>query len=134
MDKSLQLDLICNTSYEKKAEIIELFTGVHIQRNKLYNHAMKYHDEFVAKENEIVDNAIKENKIKFSKVIDYDEQYVLTNDGWKFKLMALDPVSNYIYDYKIVDPEEFDLDCVVGFLKPIIEENKIKYLSVMVRK
>ena len=134
MDKSLQLDLICNTSYEKKAEIIELFTGVHIPRNKLYNHAMKYHDEFVAKENEIVDNAIKENKIKFSKVIDYDEQYVLTNDGWKFKLMALDPVSNYIYDYKIVDPEEFDLDCVVGFLKPIIEENKIKYLSVMVRK
>ena len=43
--------------------------------------------------------------------------------------MALDPVSKYIYDFKIVDPLEFDLECVVNFLKPIVEENNIKILS-----
>ena len=43
--------------------------------------------------------------------------------------MALDSVSKYIYDFKIVDPDEFDLECVVNFLKPIVEENIIKILS-----
>ena len=129
LDKSLQLGLICNVSYEKQSEIIKLFTGVSIPRNKLYDHAKKNHAEFVEKENEIVDNAIKSQKIEFSNVLDYDEQYVLTNDGWMYKLMALDPVSKYIYDFKIVNPVEFDLECVVNFLKPIVEENNIKILS-----
>lgn len=129
LDKSLQLGLICNVSYEKQSEIIKLFTGVSIPRNKLYDYAKKNHAEFVEKENEIVDGAIKSQKIKFSEVLDYDEQYVLTNDGWKYKLMALDPVSKYIYDFKIVDPDEFNLECVVNFLKPIVEENDIEILS-----
>ena len=129
LDKSLQLGLICNISYEKQSEIIKLFTGVHIPRNKLYDHAKKNHVEFVQKENEIVDNAIKNQEIKFSEVLDYDEQYVLTNDGWMYKLMALDPISKYIYDFKIVNPLEFDLECVVNFLKPIVEENNIRILS-----
>ena len=73
LDKSLQLGLICNVSYEKQSEIIKLFTGVSIPRNKLYDHAKKNHDEFVEKENEIVDNAIKSQEIKFSKALDYDE-------------------------------------------------------------
>ena len=129
LNKSLQLGLICNVSFEKQSEIIELFTGVHIPRNKLFEHAKKNHEEFVAKENEIVENAIKKQKIKFSKVLDYDEQYVLTNDGWMYKLMALDPSSNYIYDFKIVNPVDFNLECVTDFLKPIVEENNIKVLS-----
>lgn len=106
-----------------------MFTGVDIPRNKLYDHAKNNHVEFVKKENEIVDNAIKKQKIKFSEVLDYDEQYVLTNDGWMYKLMALDPVSKYIYDFKIINPLEFDLECVVNFLKPIVEDNNIKILS-----
>lgn len=129
LDKSLQLGLICNVSYEKQSEIIKLFTGISIPRNKLYDHAKKNHTEFVEKENEIVDNTIKSQKIEFSNVLDYDEQYVLTNDRWMYKLMALDPVSKYIYDFKIVDPADFDLDCVINFLKPIVEENNIKILS-----
>ena len=129
LDKSLQLGLICNVSYEKQSEIIKLFTGISIPRNKLYDYAKKNHYEFVEKENEIVDNAIKSQKIEFSNVLDYDEQYVLTNEGWMYKLMALDPVSKYIYDFKIVNPVEFDLECVVNFLKPIVEENNIKILS-----
>lgn len=129
LDKSLELGLICNISYEKQSEVIELFTDVRIPRNKLYNHAKKNHPEFVEKENEIINKAIKEQKIKFSKVLDYDEQFVLTNDGWKYKLMAMDPVSKFIYDFQIVDPLEFEVETVVNFLKPIVKENKIKYLS-----
>ena len=41
LDKSLQLGLICNASFEKQAEIIKLFTGVPIPRNKLYDHGKK---------------------------------------------------------------------------------------------
>ena len=45
--------------HEKQSEIIELFTWVSIPRNKLYEHAKKNHDEFVAKENKIVEKDIK---------------------------------------------------------------------------
>ena len=78
LDKSLELGLICNVSYVKQSEIIKLFSGVSIPRNKLYDHSKKNHTEFVEKENEIVDNAIKSQKIKFSDTLCYDEQYVLT--------------------------------------------------------
>ena len=71
LDKTLQLGLICNISCQKQSEIIKLFTGVDIPRNKLYDHAKNNHVEFVKKENEIVDNAIKKQKIKFSEVLDY---------------------------------------------------------------
>ena len=43
--------------------------------------------------------------------------------------MCMNPVSKYIYDFKIVDPNEFNLECVINFLKPIVEEYNIKILS-----
>ena len=111
---------------QKLLNCLQMFVFLEIS---LYNHAKKNHPEFVEKENEIINKAIKEQKIKFNKVLDYDEQFVLTNDGWKYKLMAMDPVSKFIYDFQIVDPLEFDVETVVNFLKPIVKENKIKYLS-----
>ena len=78
LEKSLELGLICNDSFEKKGEIIELFTGVKIPRNTLYEYAKVNHDAFVEKHNKIIEEAIKKQKIKFSEVLSYDEQYVLT--------------------------------------------------------
>lgn len=88
-----------------------------------------YHDTYVSKMNEKLLEDIKTNNIEFSNVISYDEQYVLTNKGWKPKLMALDPKTKFIYDYLIVDPEDFDVECALNFLKPLVEEHNIKYLS-----
>lgn len=129
LNKTLKFGLICNISFEKQAEIIKLFTGVKLPRTTLYEYAKANHDNFIAKWNKIIDDAIKEQKIKFSEVLSYDEQHVLTNEGWKYKLMAMDPKSQYIYDFKIVDPSDFDLECIIDFLKPIVDENNIKVLS-----
>ena len=63
---------------KKKGEIIKLFTGVKIPRNTLYEYAKVNHDAFVEKHNKIIEEAIKNQKIKFSEVLSYDEQYVLT--------------------------------------------------------
>ena len=79
MDISLELSLIDNISYEKQSEIIKLFTGFDISRNRLYEYAKKNFDEFVYKHNKIIEDGIKKQNIKFSKVICYDEQYVLEN-------------------------------------------------------
>ena len=50
-----------------------------ISRNRLYEYAKKNFDEFVYKHNKIIEDGIKKQNIKFSKVICYDEQYVLEN-------------------------------------------------------
>ena len=64
---------------KKQSEIIKLFTKVDISRNQLYKYAKKNFDKFVYKHNKIIEDSIKKQNIKFSKVICYDEQYVLEN-------------------------------------------------------
>ena len=51
-------------------------------------------------------------------------------DGWMYKLMALDPVSKlYFMISKLSIHLNLTLECVVNFLKPIVEDNNIKILS-----
>ena len=40
-----------------------------------------------------------------------------TNDGWMYKLMALDPVSKLYFMISIVNPLEFDFRMCSKFLK-----------------
>ena len=129
MEISLELSLIENIAYEKQAEIIKLFTGVNISRNRLYIYAKNNFEEFVLKHNNIIEEAIKTQKIKFSKVVCYDEQHVLENGKWLYKMMALDPRTKYIYAFEVVRKEDFNLQTVVNFLKPIVDEHNIKVMS-----
>ena len=43
--------------------------------------------------------------------------------------MALDPRTKYIYSFKVVRKEDFNLKTVVKFLKPIVDEHNIKVMS-----
>ena len=129
MDIGLELSLIENISYQKQSEIIKLFTGIDITRNRLYEYTKNNFEDFVSKHNNIIEKAIKDQKIEFSNVVCYDEQYVLENNEWVYKMMALDPRTKYIYSFKVVRKKDFNLKTVVKFLKPIVEEHNIKVMS-----
>ena len=73
----LELGLICNISYEKMAEIIYWAHGVKISRETLYKFRKENFDGFVFKIRKQLSEMYKEHKIEFSKVMDFDEQYVL---------------------------------------------------------
>ena len=60
----LKLGLICNISFEKQAEIIELFTGVRISRNRLYTFSNEHYDLFVEYHQGLIKNELRRLKIK----------------------------------------------------------------------
>ena len=95
----------------------------------MYEYAKNNFENFVDKHNNTIEEGIKAQEIEFSNVVCYDEQYVLENNEWVYKMMALDPSTKYIYAFKVVRKEDFNTQTVVKFLKPIVDEHNIKVMS-----
>ena len=62
----------------------------------MYEYAKNNFEDFVDKHNNTIEEGIKTQEIEFSNVVCYDEQYVLENNKWVYKMMALDPSTKYI--------------------------------------
>ena len=73
-NSALELELICNISYERMFEIIFWAHGVKISRTTLYKFKKEKFDEYISKMKENLKKYRKEFKIKFSDVLTYDEQ------------------------------------------------------------
>ena len=105
----LELGLICNVSYQQAAEILYMFTGCEIRRDTTYKFCDEEINEFLIKKEKEIEQVVKESKIEFSDSLSYDEQYVFTADeGWVYRLSAIDPVTNYPYANKILTKDEFN--------------------------
>jgi len=123
----LELGLICNVSYQQAAEILYMFTGCEIRRDTTYKFCDEEINEFLIKKEKEIEQVVKEAKIEFSDSLSYDEQYVFTADeGWVYRLSAIDPVTNYPYANKILTKDEFNSKNIKKFLQPIIDEQEIE--------
>ena len=123
---ALELGLICNISYEKMAEIIYWACGVKISRETLYKFRKDNFEGFVSKIRKQLSEMYEEHKIEFSKVMDFDEQYVLVMGEWVYKLTALDPNTGHVFDFCIATHDEFNADFVYNFLKPLVDKFEIE--------
>ena len=79
----------------------------------MYEYAKNNFEDFVDKHNNTIEEGIKTQEIEFSNVVCYDEQYVLENNEWVYKMMALDPSTKYIYSFKVVRKKDFNTQTVV---------------------
>jgi len=123
----LELGLICNVSYQQVAEILYMFTGCEIRRDTTYKFCDEEINEFLLHKEKEVQQAVKEVNIEFSDCLSYDEQYVFTTDeGWVYRLSAIDPLSNYPYANIILKKDEFNSENIKKFLQPIVNEYDIK--------
>ena len=123
----LELGLICNVSYQQAAEILYMFTGCEIRRDTTYKFCDEEINEFLIKKEKEIEQVVKEAKITFSDSLSYDEQYVFTADeGWVYRLSAIDPVTNYPYANIILKKDEFNSENIKKFLQPIIDEQEIE--------
>lgn len=122
---ALELGLICNVSYEKMAEIIYWAHGVEISREILYKYRKENFADFVAKIRKQLEELRKELKIEFSRVLCYDEQYVLVMGEWMYKLTALDSRTGHVHDFCIATKKEFNQEFVKKFLESIVKGYKI---------
>ena len=125
----LELGLICNVSYQQAAEILYMFTGCEIRRDTTYKFCDEEINEFLIKKEKEIEQVVKEAKITFSDSLSYDEQYVFTADeGWVYRLSAIDPVTNYPYANIILKKGEFNSENIKKFLQPIVDEQEIEII------
>ena len=68
----------------------------------------------------------EEHKIEFSKVMNFDEQYVRVMGEWVYKLTALEPNTGHVFDFCIATHEEFNAKFVYKFLKPLVDKFEIE--------
>ena len=122
---ALELGLICNVSYEKMCEIIYWAHGVEISRDTLYKFRKANFDSFVSKIKKELQEYYEKYNIEFSRVLCYDEQYVLVMGEWRYKLTVLDAKTGHVHDFCIASKKEFNKKFVYDFLKPIVTKNKI---------
>ena len=123
----LELQLICNVSYQQATEILYLFTECEIRRDTTYKFCDEEINEFLIEKEKETQQLVEEANIEFSDSLSYDEQYVFTtDDGWVYRLSAIDPVSNYPYANIILKKDEFNSENIKKFLQPIIDEQGIE--------
>ena len=89
---ALELKFICNISYDKITEIIKLAKNIDIRRDTLFKFFKEEVPDFLSKKEKENLEELKKQDISFSEVLCYDEQYVLVDGKWKYRLTAMDPV------------------------------------------
>ena len=58
----------------------------------------------------------------------YDEQYVLVDGKWKYRLTAMDPVSKWVYDTLLIEKEDFTQERIKKFIQSIMNITPITTL------
>ena len=98
----------------------------------MYEYAKNNFEDFVDKHNNTIEEGIKAQEIEFSNVVCYDEQYVLENNEWVYKMMAFrSQYPNTYNSFKVVRKRRFQhTNSCKKFLKPIVDEHNIKVMSV----
>ena len=118
---ALELKSICNISYDKISEIIKLAKNTEIRRDTLFKFCKEEFPDFLSKKEKENKEELKKQNIHFSEVLCYDEQYVLVDGEWKYRLTAMDPVSKWVYDTKLIEKEDFTQETIKKFIKNIME-------------
>lgn len=109
-------------SYQKEAERLKSQKNIDMKRETLYRFHKNNSKEYLDKEEKKQEKEAKEKNIEFSNIISYDEQYLFVNGVLTYRLTAIDPVTRWVHSNQIVKKEEFNLETIKNFLKPIIEK------------
>ena len=125
---ALELRFICNISYDKITEIIKLAKNIDIRRDTLFKFFKEEVPDFLSKKEKENLEELKKQDISFSEVLCYDEQYVLVDGKWKYRLTAMDPVSKWVYDTILIEKEDFTQERIKKFIQSIMDITPITTL------
>ena len=125
---ALELKFICNISYDKITEIIKLAKNIDIRRDTLFKFFKEEVPDFLSKKEKENEGELKKQNISFSEVLCYDEQYVLVDGKWKYRLTAMDPVSKWVYDTILIEKEDFTQERIKKFIQSIMDITPITTL------
>lgn len=116
-EKALEYELIEYMSFEKKAELIEEEIGIVLNRQTVCYHQYRYCEEFIEKEQLLINQLIECLGIEPSGIYCYDEEFVEKKIDSQVRLTIIDAITNQIINDQLIDKEEFTPDFIEIFLK-----------------
>ena len=127
-EKALEYELIEYMSFEKKAEIIENETGIRLTRQTVCYHQYIYCEAYLEKQEQLIDQLIKNLGIETSGVYCYDEEFIEKKQDSQVRLTIIDAITNQIINDQTINKEEFTPEFIEIFLKYTLEKLPKKLL------
>ena len=103
-------------SYQKIAEIINVFTGVDISRSFVFHQESILSEDYIEKRMDKLNKMIEEMGIEPSGVFNYDEQYLWVNTELKMRMTILDTNTKLVIADEFIAAEEFNKNTIRDFL------------------
>ena len=124
-DLIVQLESIEQISYEKISEILLLFLGVKIPRQRVHDLFDKKIDEYLSISILELQEKIRDGEINFSGFVHYDEEFLWIKHQPYVRLTLLDAKNKLIIEDSVIPREFFTKEFIKEFL-----ENSLKNLEV----
>ena len=125
-DLIVKLLSIEQISYQKVSEIIELFLGVKIPRQRAYDLFNKAIDGYLSMSIQELQEKIIDGEIEFSGLVHYDEEFLWIKHQPFVRLTLLDAENKLIIEDTVVPRELFSREYIKLFLESSLENLDVK--------
>ena len=125
-DLIVKLLSIEQISYQKVGEILELFLGVKISRQRVYDLFNKTIDGYLSMTIKELQEKIIEGEIEFSGLVHYDEEFVWIKHQPYVRLTLLDAENKLIIEDTVIPRELFSKEYIKIFLETSLENLEVK--------
>ena len=125
-DLIVKLLSIEQISYQKVGEILELFLGVKIPRQRVYDLFNKEIDGYLCMSIQELQEKIIDGEIEFSGLVHYDEEFIWIKHQPYVRLTLLDAENKLIIEDTVVSRELFTKDYIKTFLETSLENLEVK--------
>ena len=125
-DLIVQIASIEQISNQKISEIINLFLGINIERQRIYDLFNKKIDEYTSISIQELQEKILEGNIEFSGIIHYDEEYLWIKHQPYVRLTLLDAKNKLIIEDTVIPRYNFTKNYIKLFLEASLENLEVK--------
>ena len=125
-DLIVQIASIEQISNQKISEIINLFLGINIERQRIYDLFNKKIDEYTSISILELQEKILNGNIEFSGIIHYDEEYLWIKHQPYVRLTLLDAKNKLIIEDTVIPRHNFTKNYIKLFLETSLENLEVK--------
>ena len=122
----VQIESIEQISYQKISEILNLFFGIDIPKQRVHDLFNKKIDEYTSMSIQELQKEILNGNIEFSGIVHYDEEHLWIKHQPYVRLTLLDAKNKLIIEDTVIPRYNFTKDYIKLFLEPSLENLKVK--------
>lgn len=124
----MNLATIEHISYQKMSEIVELFTGIEVSRQRIFDIIERNFDSFYNECFDEINKEIKESGINPSEVVHYDEEFIWINHQPHVRLTIINALNRVVIADNIIPRDSFNTGYIKLFLKTSLRDYSIRYI------